>query len=640
MNEEIEVDTTETTAANTESNTTPAASEADLKNEQLHKAIAREDNDQEFDASSLYEKTLEDLVEEAKSLLMQTPKTASVRLKIIRSVFFDKYNTEKDAAKELYNTQKTDESPDFVFEKSVLIDNLKSVEDEIKKAREEEKKRTEEEKKKNLAHKESLLAKLEGIVAADETLATIADVKEIQREWKGIRVLPKESINDLWERYNILLNKFYDNHGINIELKELDRQKNLEAKIELTKKVESINDEKSLKRSFIMLNKLHEEFKNIGPVPQESREPIWQAFKSASDAVYENKRKIYEELEVAKEGNLAKKKILCEKADLLNAVMPKDIKGWNDKSKAFEDLFAEWKKIGPVPKSNKDAVWIQFNGVRNDFFTNKKVFFKELNAGRNENLKAKEELCKQVEALKDSKDWAATGKAIIALQADWKKIGPVPEKVNQAIWKRFRTACDTFFDAKNAAFSGKREEEKANLEKKETLVAALQALATTEVDHKKAFEELKKINAEWRSAGFVPHKDVKRISKAYEDANNAVYTKYKKQIDEAKAANLGEHYKQLRESSPNGVKELENEERNIKRRITTLKEEVASIERNMSFFAKSKTADKMLKDFNAKIDKATKQIARLKKELAVIKNAKRIDKPAETTDTEKPETEV
>lgn len=640
MNEELEVNNTEVTVANTETNTTEAANQTDTKNKELFKEIVQEDNSQEFDASTLDGKSLDELVEEARSLLIQTPKTASMRLKVIRTVFYDKYNLSKNEAKEQYTAERTDESPDFVYEESGLIDNLKEIEDEIKKAREEEKKRVEAEKKSNLARKEALIAQLEIILGSDETLETIAEVKEIQKEWKTIRVLPKEAIGSLWDRFNVLLNSFYDNHGINIELKELDRQKNLESKIELTKKVETIKDEKSLKRSFIMLNKLHEEFKNIGPVPHESREPIWRAFKMASDAVYEDKRKRYEELEAAKESNLAKKIILSEKADLLNAIAPKDLKGWNDKAKAFEELFAEWKKIGPVPKSNKDSVWIQFNGVRNDFFTNRKAFFKELNAARNQNLKSKEALCGKAEELQESKEWNTTSKTMIALQADWKKIGPVPEKVNQAIWKRFRKACDHFFEAKNQAFSGKREEEKANLIEKEALITQLTELSTKDIDHKKAFAELKQINAEWRSAGFVPHKDVKRISKAYDIANNAVYTKYSGQIEAAKAANLNDHYKELKEGSKDGIKELENEERNIKRRITTLNEEVASIERNMSFFSKSKTADKMLKDFDSKIKKANAQIGNLKKELGVLKSVKRTntsteDKTAVLPDSEK-----
>ena len=224
------------------------------------------------------------------------------------------------------------------------------------------------EKKNNLALKKKLLVKLEEIVSQDETLETINQVKEIQKEWKAIRILPKESVNELWDKYNLLQNKFYDNHSINIELKELDRQKNLAYKIELTKKVEGLMDEKSIKRFFIMLNKYHEEFKNTGPVPKESNEPIWQAFKKASDSIHEAKQKIIEELENKKIENLKKKEILLEKAILINAVLPITPKEWSEKSKQFDDLFTEWKKIGPVPKSNKDAVWINFNGNRNDFF--------------------------------------------------------------------------------------------------------------------------------------------------------------------------------------------------------------------------------------------------------------------------------
>lgn len=639
MNEELEVKNTEVTEVTAEHTIPAKISETDLKNNQLHKDVIREENEQDFDVSTLDGKSLEELLEEARNLLIQTPKVASVRIKLLRDIFTRKYAAAKKEAQEMYEAQKTDETLAFEFEKEPLTLLLKTIEIEIKQAREEEKKRIEGEKQKNLARKEALIAQLQNVVTADETDQTIAEVKDIQKEWKGIRVLPKESINGLWERYNMLLNTFYDNHSINLELKELDRQKNLEAKIELTKKMESILEEKSLKRSFILLNKLHEEFKNIGPVPPESREPIWNAFKSASDAVYEDKRKIFEALESEKETNLQKKQILCEKADLLNAVYPKDLKGWNEKAKAFDDLFSDWKKIGALPKSNKDAAWIQFNGVRNDFYIHRKAFFKELNSGRNENLKAKQLVCEQVEALKDSTDWVATSKSIITLQANWKKIGPVPEKINQAIWKRFRSACDHFFAAKNEALSGKREEEIENLKQKEALVQSLKDLAQKEEEHKSAFEKLKQINAEWRTIGFVPLKDVKRISKAYDKANGAVYAKYSSQIEAAKAANLGDHYKQIKEASPNGIKELEYEEQNIKRKITLLNEEISSIERNMSFFAKSKTADKMLKDFNNKIEKAKKQIDRLKKELGVIRNAKRADKTPDAADTAAPNSE-
>ena len=556
---------------------------------------------------------------------------ASDQFSFIRRKFYDKYNTEKDQEYDAFKKQENDADTEFTFSKQHLIEQIRNIEEQIKQALKEEKDRIELEKKKNLALKKKLLVKLEEIVSQDETLETINEVKEIQKEWKAIRILPKESVNELWDKYNLLQNKFYDNHSINIELKELDRQKNLAYKIELTKKVEGLMDEKSIKRCFIMLNKYHEEYKNTGPVPKESNEPIWQAFKKASDAVHEAKQKIIEELENNKIENLKKKEILLEKAILINAVLARTPKEWSEKSKQFDDLFTEWKKIGPVPKSNKDAVWINFNGNRNDFFSQKKVFFNGLNDQRKENLKAKEMLCDQVEALKSSTDWGSTAKKIIQIQAEWKKIGPVPDKYNQKIWKKFRAACDFFFDAKNKANAGKQELEGENLKKKEELIAQLQELVSSETENKTAFQSLKKINAAWRTIGFIPHKHLNRVNKAYDTASNAVYKKYSQQIEEQKAANLTEHYSEIINSSQ-GSQALEKEERNIQRKITSLKEEISSIETNMSFFASSKTADKMLKEFEQKITKTKKHIDRLKKELSTIKHVRKNNAKASQPD--------
>ena len=594
------------------------------KNQRVQKTTPKnEDTNSDYiDMSTIQHKSLEELIELAKSLLVKTPKMASDYIGLIRKVFYEKYNAEKDLEFDTFKKQEGIAETDFSFSKQPLIEKIRGIEEQIKQALEEEKGRIELEKKNNLTLKKKLLIKLEQIVSKDETLETINQVKKIQKEWKAIRILPKESINELWDKYNLLQNKFYDNHSINIELKELDRQKNLAYKIELTKKVESLMEEKSIKRCFIMLNKYHEEFKNTGPVPKESNEPIWQAFKKASDAVHKAKQKTIEKLENHKIENLKKKEILLEKALLINAVMARSPKEWSDKTKQFENLFTEWKKIGPVPKSNKDAVWINFNGNRNDFFSQKKIFFNELNDIRNKNLKLKEALCEQVNELKTSTDWVSTSKKIIAIQLEWKKIGPVPDKQNQKIWKKFRFACDFFFDAKNKANAGKRELENDNLKKKEELVAQLQELASNETENKTAFQTLKKINTEWRNTGFVPHKHLNRINKAYDSASNAVYKKYSQQIESEKAANLTEHYAEIINSSK-GIQALEKEEKNIHRKIANLNEEITSIETNMSFFAASKTADRMLKEFEQKIAKTKKQIDRLKKELSTIKQVKR-----------------
>lgn len=590
---------------------------------QTNQRIESNDSIHPLDANSLQNHTLEELIKIGNELMVQTPTLASKHFIPIKKAFFDKYNTLKDEAFEIYKAEITElDPPVFEFSKKPLIQDIKSIENKIKQAQEEEKERVELEKKKNLKLKHELLAQLEDIVNQDETLDTINDVRKIQKKWKSIRVLPKESVQELWEKYNLLQHKFYDNHSINIELKELDRQKNLAYKIELTQKVEALANEKSIKKCFIMLNKYHEEFKNTGPVPRESNEPIWEAFKKASDAIHDIKQQEIDQIENQKKDNLKKKEILLEKAILLNAVEPRTPKEWASKSKQFEELFVDWKKIGPVPKSNKEAVWINFNGNRNSFFKQKKAFFDTLNSAKKENLILKEKLCEQVELLKTSTDWAKTSKKIIQIQTDWKKIGPVPEKSNQQIWKRFRSACDFFFEAKNKANSERNQSEKDNLSKKENIINQLQTLASGDIEYKTAFKTLKKLNAQWRSIGFIPRNKINSTHKAYDKASNAVYQKYSKQIEEARASNLTEHFTEILSTS-NGQLALKKEELFIKKKLNNLSEEISGIETNMSFFASSKNADEMLKDFEQKIQKNKKYIERLKKELSTLNQVRK-----------------
>jgi hypothetical protein len=608
-----------------------SAMEFDTERINVSEHLASEEEDvKEFDSATLEQKSLEDLIALAQDGLVKTPKLARQQYKEIKPVFFEIYNREKDAARASF-VKENNSDEGFEFEKASLVEDFIDLGKQIKQAQEEEKRRVEEEKQRNLEAKQNLLKTLEELVEKDETLESINQVKEIQKEWKAIRVLPKDTINELWSNYNALLDKFYDNHSINIELKELDRQKNLEAKIELTKKVEALLNEPSLKRSFILLNKYHEEFKNIGPVPQLSREPIWEAFKKASDAVYDQKRSQLDELRSQKEENLKKKQLLVEKASVITQIDPESNKQWNSTHTKLEELFEEWKTIGPVPKANNDKVWKDFNGIRNEFYKKRKEHFAAINEERKSNLVKKEALCQQVEALQNSEEWAETTKKILDIQKEWKSIGPVPDKVNQAIWKRFRKACDAFFNRKNEAFAGKREEEKENLNKKEELLIELDELLKADLSYKEALGKLKEISQTWKSIGFVPRKAVKRINNSYKTASNAVYDKYKEQAQEFKAQNLQEHFTNVAESR--GVKQLQFEERKIKQRIGILTEEIAGIERNMSFFASSKTADKMLKEFEQKTEKLRKQIENLKGELKVLKTTIKKQKNTEEENT-------
>lgn len=589
---------------------------ADEESTKMNQHLLVEEQSSSLKQEDLDSLDLVQLLEKAQGTLMLNAKTAVDQLTLIQAVFNERYKAEEEAEK-----AEQDDEAAFEFSKAQLLTDFNQIFSTAQLARKEEKQRIEDEKESNLRKKEALLAQLEQFVSEDETESSIQQVKSIQKEWKQIKALPQSKVQGLWDKYHKLMDAFYDNHSINIELKELDRKKNLEAKIDLTKKMEAVAEEKSLKRSFILLNKYHDEFKHIGPVPKESREGIWNAFKAASDKIYELKRTEYDALQAKRTENLKKKELLVEKASVLAAVSYDQVKDWNAKTKAFDELFEAWKKVGPVPQAKSDAIWSAFKKQRNLFYQHKKAYFAELNKGRNENLKKKEELCEKVEALKDHEDFNSTTKKILALQKEWKAVGPVPDKVNQAIWKRFRAACNHFFDRKDKAFAGQRKEEESNLKSKEALIVELQALAKLDKEEE-VFEALKKIAASWKVLGYVPRKDVKRINKSYEKLTDDLFKKFKKDKNSLKASEWESYYQQIAEG-PQGDKRLRDEEYKIKKRLTYLNEEVQNAERNMSFFAKSSNADKLLKGVDQKLAKNKEQLERLKAELKVIQKVKR-----------------
>ena len=586
--------------------------------ESVKKEVMQEEAEAPPQEEDLNQLSLDGLLDRARASMLQTPKLALSMLETIKPVFFDKFNELKQKAKE---ASQAAEEEEFVFEHEKLSDSFMQIVAEAKKAKDEERKRIEEQKQQNYKRKQLLLDTLSELLEKDETEESIGRVKEIQAEWKQIRVLPKDKVQTLWDRYHMLLDQFYDNHSINIELKELDRRKNLEAKIELTKKVEELEQEKSLKKSFIMLNKYHEEYRHIGPIPKESREAIWQAFKKASDHIYEIKRKAFEGIQEVRKEHLAQKELIIDKLALVAQPVYESVKEWNAKAKEVEQLFEDWKKIGPVPKAQSDSIWQRFKKERNTFYHQRKQFFGKEHKVRKENLKQKEELCKQVEGLQDSEDFANTTNEILKIQAQWKKIGPVPDKVNQAIWGRFRAACDHFFNRKEAAFAGQREAEEANLGTKQGIIDKIQGLLDTDIKESEAFAQLKELAASWRETGFVPRKHAKRINQAYEKVSNAIYSKFNKSREDMKLSQMEDHYRRVADG-PQGERRLKDEEYKIRKKIGHLNEEMGTLEQNMSFFAKSKTAEKLLKDFETKLQKTRQQIDRLKSELQLIKKAK------------------
>ncbi|MDP2175035.1 MAG: DUF349 domain-containing protein [Bacteroidota bacterium] len=492
--------------------------------------------------------------------------------------------------------------------------------------RAEEKRLAEEEKQKNLKAKQDLLDRLKDIVSTDETEKVFSEVDEIQKQWKQIRSIPRQFMQELWESYRFYLDKFYDNHSINNELKDKDRQKNLEFKIELLKKIDQLKEEKSIKKTHILLNKYHEEFRNIGPVAsKEMAEDLWKRFKAASDDILAERRSQMEVIKAKRNENLELKKLLCEKVEAIIQLPIETFKTWKEKGEEMNSIFEEWKTIGPVPDSFNDQIWRRFRESQNTFNQNKKLFFEKLNKGKDENLKLKTVLCEQAEKIASSSQFDSGSKEMIALQEKWKSIGPVPENMNEKIWQRFRKACDTFFAKRNDFYKGKNDEEKKNQEQKEFIISAVEKLIELE-DSAIVFEALRSHQQNWMNIGFVPIKVKQELTQKYSQAVDAIYKKFKQASDENKSLRMKDHFEML-SNAPNGSEKLRQEEKLISDKMRALKESVETLNNNIGFFAKSKKADELKQQIEQKINVINAQVSKLQEELKVLRQFRNNQSP-------------
>jgi len=597
--------------------------------EEMSTRILEHDAEEEHHKVDYSKLNLDGLLKEAVATNTLTSKEAIKRLKDIKSQTEERLRDEKKT--KLNEFIAADNNPDdFVFEKEKEVrEQMNQLFQLAKDSLEEEHVRIEGEKKKNLERKRELLKKLEEITASDETMDSLDAVKEIQREWKTIRAIPKENVQELWDAYHFLLDKFYDNHSINIELKELDRKKNLAIKIDLCEKVLKIKEMTSLKRSFILLNKYNEEFRNTGPVPREFNKEIWDKFRQACDTVYQSKKELLELEDQKRNDNLKLKQVLVEKAALVVSKANKTAKDWKHRTKELDELMEDWKKIGQVPKNVNDEIWKAFRVSFNDFYKTKNEFFKTLYKQQKANLILKEDLCKRAEEIQNRTDFADATKELLKLQEEWKAIGPVPDKVSNAVWKRFRKSCDVFFKAKQDHFQTQKSTEVENQKKKEGLIEKITQLADNkDAKREDILKELKEVQAEWRTIGFVPFKAKNSLQKRYNAASDSVYSKFKINKENLKEGQLHEHYASLLQM-PNGRQKLLDEDRKLRKKMDFLNGEIDTWETNIQFFARSKNADKLRADIETKVSKAQDQIKRISKEKNMIR---RLIKEADTQD--------
>lgn len=474
----------------------------------------------------------------------------------------------------------------------------------------------ERQKERNLEAKNILLDKLRELVDGEETTLSMNAIKAIQDEWKAIGPVPAAQNRSLWASYNALMDRFYDNRSIYFELKELDRKKNLVSKTELCEKAEALKEEEDLQAAIKVLNELHEEYKHLGPVPREEQEALWQRFKAASDAVYDRRKEFYDGQKEVFQKNLELKEALIKSLEEFTSFTADRIREWNGKTKEILAIQKTWEQIGPVPRESGREVNKTFWAGFKQFFHNKNLFFKKLDEVRAENQKKAEELIVRADELADSTDWQKTANQMIGLQKEWKTLGPTPEKTRDALYKKFKTACDTFFDNRRNANKEANSEYEANLESKRALCKEIEDSANAESPNE---DELTGFVAKFNELGFVPRKNMKEIQGQFKSAVD----KYLEKLDLEGVGRDNFLFKlnlNKIQSDPNAAKTFNKKEHGIRKQISELENSITLWKTNLEFFAASKTADKLKDQFDVKIQKAEDEISKLKEKLSILRD--------------------
>lgn len=466
----------------------------------------------------------------------------------------------------------------------------------------------EKEKVQNLEAKKQILEELKTLISSEETLKkTYDDFKVLQEKWKAIGMVPKNDAPGMWQNYHFLIEKFFDKVKINKELKDLDLRKNLEHKIELCEKAEELIIETSITKAFKRLQELHEEWKELGPVPQDKREEVWDRFKTASDKINERRHEFYGKIQEEQDANYAAKIVLCEQAEQLVCKEYTSIKQWQESTQQVNELLKLWKSIGQASPKHNNEVWLRFKGQLDNYFAIKKDFFGKLKEQQLHNYNLKVDLCVQAEALRLSSEWRNASRDLIRLQEEWKKIGPVPRKHSDKIWKRFRAACDEFFQRKSEFFKTIQSTESDNLNIKIELIKKLEGFEYTD-DRQANLDTVKELQRQWMETGHVPIKEKDRLHAEYKAAVNKIYDKLKMDASEQRFSNYRNRFDNIKEQ-PDAHRIINKERNTLQSRIDELKEEILLWENNIGFFANSKQANVLKSEFEAKIAKAKEELA-------------------------------
>ena len=474
----------------------------------------------------------------------------------------------------------------------------------------------EDQKNDNLKKKTELLEKLRLLVDNEDTERGFIEFKELQKQWKIIGAVPMAQAKSLWANYNALIDLFYDHRSIYFELKELDRKKNLEAKLELCARAESLIQNDKLKDAVRELNELHNEFKHLGPVPLEEKEMVWQRFKAASDKVYEKRDAFVGQLQKDFQTNLVVKEQIIEDIQKFIDFNSDRIKEWNHKTQEILEVQKKWEAVGGTARNKSKDINKKFWSAFKAFFSNKNNFFKKLDGERERNLNLKNEIVKKAQDLRENHDWEKTANMMKDLQLQWKEVGPVPEKSREKVFQEFKVACDHFFNQRRTQFEKQDIEQDENLKLKEAITAEIEK--STE-EKNGTLDLLNTLSNRFNEIGFVPKKAIASSKARFQ----AAVEKYIASLpgvtdDEKERASLKIQLGSLRDD-PDAERKLYQKEQAIRKRIQKTENDIALWNNNLEFFGKSKNADKVKEEFNAKIKEASDQLKQLKSQLKLLK---------------------
>jgi len=498
-------------------------------------------------------------------------------------------------------------------------DTFKELYNQFRKKKHEQSQVLEEVKKENLKKKYQIIDEIKELINNEESInKTFQDFRELQNRWRDAGLVPQNDLKNLWETYNHTVESFYDFIKINKELRDLDLKKNLEEKLTLCEKAEGLLLEDSVTKAFKTLQEYHNKWREIGPVPREQKDDIWERFKAATSQINRKHQEYFEGLKDLQVENLEQKTKLCEKVEeILEAEMSKP-KDWEDKANEVIEIQKLWRTIGFAPKKDNNKIYQRFKTACDSFFSMKREYYKGTKEIQKNNLQLKLDLCVQAEALKDSTEWKKTTEDFIKLQKRWKEIGPVPKKHSESVWKRFRTACDSFFNTKSEFFSTIDSRQEDNLKLKIELIEKINKFEKLD-DDKESLTVLMAFQKEWSDIGHVPLNKKDELSKNFRDAIDAQFNKLKIENNELNRINFKTKVDGWVSSNSRG--KLYSERNKVVNKIRELENEISLYENNIGFFSKSSNSSSMIDDINRKIEKAKERMVVLKEKLKTIDKA-------------------